>query len=174
MNPAVPLLPPTLLARAAFELLASSSVERYARIARNFTTDAAVKQQLRTMNVEPADLRARIEYVAAMIAVERFREPSEVELTVLMAIVSQSGAPDADEILTRVAVRTELALRWPSAAARLFLAQRPLTTTVQIGSTVPGRIESVSTADHHTNVLWQAMFASKAGERADQISLRAA
>ena len=174
MNPAVPLLPPTLLAHAAFELLASSSVERYTRIARNFTADPALKQELRMMNLEPADLRARIEYLAAMIAVERFREPSEVELTLLMAILSQSGAPDADEILTRVAVRNELALRWPSAAARLLLAQRPLTTTVHISSTVPGRIESVSTADHHTHVLWEAMFASKAGERADQVSLRAA
>src|SRR5512146_1073557 len=100
MRPQAFLLPEPVLAEAAFQLLVSSSLDRYARAARRLASDTATLEALDQLT--PAEVAQRAEQHWRFLVSRKTREPQEAELALLLAFLASTAESEADRILDRV------------------------------------------------------------------------
>lgn len=121
--PATFSLPPKLRSEAIFELLASSTLDRYSVMARKFSADQALTY-LSSVRTEELNESARSLWRFILSATHR--EPEEVELAVLMSVIAARASEVGEELLREIAVYDGVpAAVWPSALSRHLLSRRP-------------------------------------------------
>jgi hypothetical protein len=112
------------LADAAFALLTSSSLERYARMAQRAAMQAHLREQLR-MNPEMIpELIGQANALRRALLRSAQRDVSEVELAMLLALLARSAAPAIDRLLLDLSVVDRPAVAWVSGLARLLQERR--------------------------------------------------
>ena len=138
MPDGLPFFPESIVARAAFELLSSSSIERYVRVADYFAATPELRLLLEVSDIGPADLLNEADARWRTLTRARQREPQEVELALLLGLLATSASPDVDAFLTRLALHDRLPLAWSSAHARELLRRRPSNeVSPPTGPTIP-------------------------------------
>lgn len=121
----MPLIPEEVLAKAAFGLLSSSSVERYVRVANEIASSPDLRTSLETSGVAVDQLLVRAQEAVRALSVARQREPQEFELALLLQVLSVFPDPEVDALLSRIALSDRAALAWPGAQAKHLLNRRP-------------------------------------------------
>lgn len=137
-----PLLSQHELAKAAFGLLTSSSSERYVRIAQDSAAGLVKKLQPDLLQWQRVLDRANRLWQEAARGTRR--EPSEVELAVLLSALAQTAIPNVDRLLATVSLIDRPPVAWLSALARNLRMHRSATLTI-------GRPTSISIRGSVTN-----------------------
>ena len=123
-----------VLAETAFDLLTSSTLERYIHMA----IRAALRIQSHDQSViYPERIRQLVTVVRnrwECLLRSAQRDTPEVELAILLCMLAQNAAPEVDELLVAVAIVDRPAVVWVAALARRLLQER---------------------ASNHTAVSWQ-------------------
>ena len=116
------LLPLELVARAAFELLASSSSERYRVIALRLASVARIYPPVGQASVEY--LLGVAERLWRRVLGTDARQPEEFELAILLGVLFHHATPSVDEFMSKVGIHDEPSSAWISALCRALLARR--------------------------------------------------
>jgi hypothetical protein len=112
------------LADAAFALLTSSSLERYARMAHQAAVRTCLHEQLR-MNPQliPDLIRQTKARWRALLCGDR-RDVPEVELAILLTLLAPTAAPAVDQLLIDLSIVDRPAVAWIAGLARRLLQER--------------------------------------------------
>ena len=117
------------LADSAFELLASSSVERYIRLAKGAADRSYLHSRLRQ---EPHVLGSALDRAQVLwkelLCSER-REAAEFELAMLLPLLARASEPAVDGLLLRLATADRPNVAWSAALARRLLMGRSTNKT---------------------------------------------
>jgi hypothetical protein len=118
------------LQEAAFELMASSTIGRYVRVACRFASE----DEMRRLEVlEDGELLRAIEDLWRVVLRSSQREMSEVELAVLLAYSAQRSSNDFDQLLGTIGLSDRApAAAWIGALARHLYGKRPSNKSVRI------------------------------------------
>lgn len=166
-------MPEHLLARAAFELLSSSTVNRYANVAISLAQDDAVRSQLSMQEISTSDLLTQARDLVGIVAASTLREPEEFTLAIIMALLADAASPDAEELLTRVALRIEPPFRWLAGAARLYLTQRRSNDALQVDGGIAAGIQPATSA-HFVVPIRMLRYVGLTADRSANTSFKAA
>lgn len=141
------LVPQPQLESLAFDLLTSSSLDRYVRMVQRAASSSKLSEALAVDDgtVERA-VAARIDKLLGAIASASSRLPAEVELMLLLGLLARSGAAVAEPLLRRAALMPNPAARWVAGAARILLSGYAATRTYPLGAFRPRELR-VSAAD---------------------------
>lgn len=120
------------LARVAFGLLTSSTIERYHRVAREAAADVATKLSEHPSMSASAVKRARTLW--AQVVRSQRREPVEAELAVLLTALARMAVYGVDDLISAIALHDRPPGTWLSALARRVWRERPSTGTIGIDS----------------------------------------
>ena len=90
-----------LLREGAFELLASSSITRYEREARRLAKESGLVQEVRASAELRARFRTRLLELLEDVASQPLRVPSEFEAAILLCVLVDLDASDAQDVLNR-------------------------------------------------------------------------
>lgn len=116
------------LADAAFGLLTSNGIERYAKVARQAAARAHLEKKIRENGPEfLRELERRSYELVARLLTTSQRDEMEVELAVLLAAISATGTVEADRLLPMLAQTTEPSLTWITGLAKHLLMRRTVT-----------------------------------------------
>lgn len=118
------IVPEALRARTVLELLASSSLGRYARYSRWVARQPDVRNAMALRGVSSVEILNMAQDTWRFLAQQRHRDEREVDLAILLAILSDSADQRVDEFLLRVGMVDRPPLSWVSALARLLSFQR--------------------------------------------------
>jgi hypothetical protein len=118
------LVPETLRAWMAFELLASSSLSRYARVARTAASHPDVQRAIAMHSISTSELLRETEDSWRFLAGQSGRHEKEVDLALLLAILAKSADRNVDRFLGQVGMRDHPPLSWVSALARSLSFER--------------------------------------------------
>lgn len=118
-------IPESILAHAAFEILVSSSLERYVRTADQIAGRSEFRAFLDAAGIGPIELLREANSLWRTLLSKQQREPEEVTLALLLANLASCAVPDVEPFLRRVALYDRVPLAWLSAQARELLARRP-------------------------------------------------
>ncbi len=116
------LLPDELRAKAAFELFASSTVSRYARVARSFSTEVARRASF--MGVSIRELITLADQLWRMLVTVEQRAEKEVDLALLLSALGSAADPRVDALLQRIGLVDTRGAAWVAALARVLANQR--------------------------------------------------
>ena len=89
------------LREAALQLLASSTIKRYAREAGRIAEQAGLPQRLRDDASERSRQRSRLLDSLQQLKHETERPPAEIEAALLIAAFARAGGDDVAELLHR-------------------------------------------------------------------------
>lgn len=120
-----------LLADASFQLLASSTLNRYVRYARAF---AAADELASAANVSTSILVSEADQTWRKLLLSERRDVSEIVLAVLLTLLSRRSSSEVDELLRRIALIEAPAVTWISALARRLLRTRGSNESVLLES----------------------------------------
>jgi hypothetical protein len=112
------------LADAAFAMLTSSSLERYARMAQQSAVHAQLREQMQRNPQLIPDLIRRANELRRTILRSAQRDVSEVELAVLLMVLSPTAASTVDQLLLDLSIVNWPAVAWISGLARRILQER--------------------------------------------------
>ncbi|MBI3326726.1 MAG: hypothetical protein HYZ81_08500 [Nitrospinae bacterium] len=118
------LFPEEKLAEAAFDLLSSSSLERYARKADEHALSSALASELRRTPFIIPDLVDMARRLWRELIRASERDVPEVELALLLGLLAQTASSDVDELLVDLAIVEAPAAAWVSSLARRLLQRR--------------------------------------------------
>jgi hypothetical protein len=124
--------PEELRARAAFALLSASSLGRYVRAARELASDSEVTRRLSLNDVSTTALLVLAGRLLAALAVQAQRHEEEVDLALLLCIVSTSADPVVDGFLNQVGMSARPSLAWVSALSRALYTERASNVTTSL------------------------------------------
>ena len=115
------LLSMTELADAAFDLLSSSTIGRYLRLARSAARRSEIRHHIEdgAKSVEDVSSRARSLWRELLDSPQR--DVSEVELAVLLCVLAESAAEDLEDLLLACALSATPQASWISALAKRLL-----------------------------------------------------
>ena len=133
-----PLLSQHELAKAAFGLLTSSSIERYVRIAQDSAAGLVEKLQPVPLRWQCVLDRANRLWQEAVRGTRR--ESSEVELAVLLSALAQTAIPNVDRLLATVSLIDRPPVAWLSALARNLRMHRSATLTIGRPTNIRGSV----------------------------------
>lgn len=117
------------LAESAFELLTSSSVERYIRLAKGAADRSSLRLRLRQ---EPHILHSALDRAQVLwreLLCSEHREAGEFELAMLLPLLANASEPAVDGLLLRLATADRPNVAWPAALARRLLMGRSTNKT---------------------------------------------
>jgi hypothetical protein len=129
MSQLAELFPKEVRASLAFELLASSSISRYIRVARSFATSSSVEEAIASRDISVQDLLGLARESWRLIASGDMRDEEEVDLALALCILSDSADPEVDEFLQQVGMLDRPPLSWASGLARYLSYHRPANST---------------------------------------------
>ena len=113
------------LAEAAFDLLTSTSVDRYVRMAKQAAQRSKLSDRLR---VEPTIIPEMLQHAKGLWRTLRGstqRDVPEVELAILLALLAETGLRDIDSLLVDLSLVDSPTVAWIGALARRLLHARP-------------------------------------------------
>ena len=125
-------------AQLAFDLLASSSVGRYVRVARGRAAEElAATLALRGIGAATLVNTARRLWAGLLTRVERSEQ--EVDLAALLAVLASRAGADVDVLLRQIGLVDRRPVTWLAALARTLRQSRPSSQTASFEvRTVPG------------------------------------
>ena len=132
------------LQTTAFDLITSSAIRRYSRLARE--NGERVAAELNANNVGLREIVARIQVLAQRAISAPNRSDDEVELVLLMTVMSEHSAPEVLQNLEILAARNEPPMVWVAAYARELLGA--LTAERRTAS-------ALATADTSSTPVWE-------------------
>ncbi len=112
------------LGESAIMLLASSSLNRYVRIAKTLATASPLRLKLEGGRLTIQDLLIHADSLWRRILNSRERDLPEVELAVILPIVADLATDEAADLLIRVSMQDQVPAAWISALARHLFQQR--------------------------------------------------
>lgn len=116
------------LADAAFDLLASSTLDRYARMAEQAALHSRIADELRrNPHIIPQLLDAVKQRWVALRRCSQ-RDVPEVEVALLVSLLAQTAAPQVDDLLKDLSLVDCGPVAWISALARRLLRERTSNT----------------------------------------------
>src|SRR5216117_155952 len=89
----------TIMCEGAFLLLSSSSVARYVRVAKQLAEDSALKDHLACGAISIGELINRARKLHMVIASKNQRDVEEIELAIIMSILSETASDQAFDLL---------------------------------------------------------------------------
>lgn len=128
------------LAEAAFELLTSSSLARYIRLAKTAGNRSSLHDRLRQQPEIIPELLKRVQFLWTSLLSSERREAFEFELAVLLPMLTHTSDPAVDRVLLKLAIADQPIAAWPAALARRLLRERSanlMTTTPGLGNVRP-------------------------------------
>lgn len=114
----------TLLAEAAFDLLTSSTLERYIRMATRAVLHAQQQPNWQYNAQHIPNLVTHARSLWRQLLQRGQRDVPEVELALLLTLLAQSASPDIDDLLVICALTDHPAVTWLAALARRLLRDR--------------------------------------------------
>ena len=112
------------LADAAFDLLTSSSFERYARMAKRAAARSQLHGDLKTAPEMIPRVVRRAKELWRTLRRSGQRDVPEIELAVLLAMLAQTSTPEVDELLVDLSLVDSPTVAWAGALARKLLHER--------------------------------------------------
>lgn len=121
------MVPRSTLADVTFELLVSSSIGRYRRVAG--AAGNAFHEAMHRRSGDWSEVLDRARTLVAMIAERPQRDEAEAELVILLDAAARTALPQVDALLADAATSDSPSLVWISAFARHLIAERPISIT---------------------------------------------
>jgi hypothetical protein len=116
---------------AAFDLLTSSNIERYADSAQSSMGAQRLRQVLRILpDLEPA-LVARARDSLRRILASKERSDAEIDLALILAALASSGSSAIDQVLAEVGLVDTPSAAWCAALARRLRRARAVSVGVR-------------------------------------------
>jgi|SRR5882724_6524677 len=112
-----------VMCEGAFLLFSSSSATRYVRMAKQLAEDSALKDHLACGAISIEELINRARKLHTVIASKDQRDIEEIELAIIMAILSETASDQAFDLLADFSLYDRNSLAWISAAARNLFQQ---------------------------------------------------
>lgn len=123
------IVPGPLRSLTFLELLASSSLGRYARYSRSAGRHSDVWNAIALHGISTEELLDLARDTWSFLADQRHRDESEADLAILLGILSGSADQRVDDFLLRVGMIDRPPLSWVSAFARSLSLQRSASVT---------------------------------------------
>lgn len=121
------------LGTAAFQLLASSTADRYADAAERVASDLSLVESIKRRSelLETWLDRAKVLW-REVLAAPGQRSESEIELALLLVVLNVTASDHAKEFLRTVAVSDRPSAAWLAALARRLLGKRSESETITV------------------------------------------
>lgn len=138
MSGTLPLLSSEQLADAAFHLLTSSSLDRYARMARGAATRSGLAQRVAAQpSLIPALLGRGRELLRELRRLST-RDVPEVELAMVLSTLAHTAEPAVGRLLRDIGVDDRPSLAWLAALARSLLKEVTHNQVERLAPLLPG------------------------------------
>ncbi|MFO0681127.1 MAG: hypothetical protein U0234_03705 [Sandaracinus sp.] len=121
------------LESAAFDLWTSSTVSRYARMARRAAASNALGTRIWEGSMGSAAVIERATRLLHVVASQTERSLDEVELVLALASIERAAAMDVTRLLGEAANAASPAMVWVASFARDALGRRDANATVKTG-----------------------------------------
>ncbi len=117
----LPLIEADLLQKTDFLLITSSSLDRFARIAKQAATQSQLRQNIKQGIISLTTVLARTERLYSELAVCQQSDVQEAELAILLAILAATGDRKSQQLIFHIAsTDAEPGARWIRALAILL------------------------------------------------------
>jgi hypothetical protein len=148
-----------VLQDATFLLFTCSSADRYSRIAKSIADSSALNENLRSGAISVEDLVRRVRLLWATLLTKRTREVAEAEVAIILAVLGQTAANGASELLVELSLNDQAPVTWISALARQLYRDQ--------AANVIGRIAAFSPNDKITGLADSGSYATDVVESAE-------
>lgn len=132
-----PLVTQEHLADAAFDLLTSSGIERYVRMAKRAAIRAELRERALRDEIDAVQMFTRSVELWSGLALLSSRGESETELAILITALSTVGPKElVDVLLMALAIEQRPSLAWIAALARKLRSERLVTVDSAVSAPV--------------------------------------
>lgn len=122
-----------LLARTAFELLASSSLDRYAAMAKRAAASSLIPALVRSEPESLPRVIRRANVLWAELLKSGQRDVPEFELAIILCVLAPTGDMRARDFLTALSLADRGNATWISALARRLRQENPSNRFLRFG-----------------------------------------
>lgn len=156
------LFPEEFLSKAAFALLSSSTVHRYARMAKSLAATSRLRSALYASQVTTKELFMHAEGLWRQLVGQKQRDLPEVELALILATLGETAVGEVDNLLIRISMTDKAPVSWISALARRLYHERASNQELQVAKATGDLVDILFHRDK-IDTMWARLGTQKVG-----------